>query len=123
MIVLHPIHQTIIIITECHAIASTCDFSLDGVSLHPSFRFDIAAIHRRNVELHASLGVGRVFATLELVWYDDAMYVLCDRGLDRLLGNDQKCFGPFRGGSMVGILVLGIQVVGTSNTKPLTDTQ
>ena len=83
MIVLHPIHQTIIIITECHAIASTYDFlTLDGVSLHPSFRFDIAAIHGRNGELHVSVGVGRVLATLELVvWYDDAiMYVLCDRG-------------------------------------------
>ena len=115
MIVLHPIHQTIIIITECHAIASTYDFSLDGVSLHLSFRFDIAAIHGRNGELHASVGVGRDLATLELVWYDDAMYVLWDRGLDRLRENDQKCFGSFRGGSMVRILVLGIQVVGTSN--------
>ena len=118
-----PNPSTIIIITKCHAIASTYDFSLDGVPLHPSFRFDIAAIHGRNVELHASLGVGRFFATLELVWYDDTMYVQCDRRLDRLLGNDQKCFGSFRGGSMVRILVLGIQVVGTSNTKPLTDIQ
>ena len=118
MIVLHPIHQTIIIITECHAIASRYDFlTLDGVSLHPSFRFDIAAIHGRNGELHASVGVGRVLATLELVWYDDTMYVQCDRRLDRLLGNDQKCFGSFRGGSMVGILVLGIQVPGSGNTK------
>ena len=120
VILLHPIHQTIIIITECHAIASRYDFlTLDGVSLHPSFRFDIAAIHGRNGELHVSVGVGRVLATLELVvWHDDAiMYVLCDRGLDRLLGNDQKCFGSFRGGSMVGILVLGIQVPGSGNIK------
>ena len=87
------------------------------MSLHPSFPFDIAAIHGRNGELHASVGVGRVLATLELVWYDDTMYVQCDRRLDRLLGNDQKCFGSFRGGSMVGILVLGIQVPGSGNIK------
>ena len=34
--------------------------------LHLPFRFDIAAIRGRTGDLHASVGVGRVLATLEL---------------------------------------------------------